>query len=162
MDATRFRHVSTLEMNDRVSVTFLLSHFPSSLFPLRFRWRISFLFLSHVQDRMINVSEILPLRTIEVNNGKILFTLEIGLLCLSWEVAIAFNYTRIPLIRLPIMGQKKLGRINGVTLLSGQAQISWPEGRNDKYTVHRRIRISWTSCVLIIINKQQEWRCRVQ
>ena len=32
--------------------------------------------MTHVQDRMINVSEILPLRTIKVNKGK--FTLEIG------------------------------------------------------------------------------------
>ena len=31
---------------------------------------------THVQDRMINVSEILALRTIKVNKGK--FTLEIG------------------------------------------------------------------------------------
>ena len=33
-------------------------------------------FLTHVQDRMINVSEILPLLTIKVIKGK--FTLEIG------------------------------------------------------------------------------------
>ena len=32
--------------------------------------------MTHVQDRMINVSEILALRTIKVNKGK--FTLEIG------------------------------------------------------------------------------------
>ena len=32
--------------------------------------------MRHVQDRMINVSEILALRTIKVNKGK--FTLEIG------------------------------------------------------------------------------------
>ena len=33
-------------------------------------------FLTHVQDRMINVSETLPLRTMKVNKGKL--TLEIG------------------------------------------------------------------------------------
>ena len=33
-------------------------------------------FLTHVQDRGINVSETFPLRTIKVNKGK--FTLEIG------------------------------------------------------------------------------------
>ena len=33
-------------------------------------------FLNDVQDRLIHVSEILPLRTIQVNKGK--FTLEIG------------------------------------------------------------------------------------
>ena len=32
--------------------------------------------MTHVQDRMINVSEMLALRTIKVNKGK--FTLEIG------------------------------------------------------------------------------------
>ena len=37
-----------------------------------------FFFFTHVQDRMINVSETLPLRTIKVNKSK--FTLEIGLL----------------------------------------------------------------------------------
>ena len=37
---------------------------------------VFFFFLTHVQDRMINVSETLPLRTIKVNKGK--FTLEIG------------------------------------------------------------------------------------
>ena len=69
MDRMRFRDVSTSETNGHVSATFLLSHFRSFLFPLRFRWRIfSFSF-----DRVINVSEILPLRTIKVNKGK--FTL---------------------------------------------------------------------------------------
>jgi len=36
---------------------------------------VFFLFLTHVQDRKINVSETLPLRTIKVNKGK--FALEI-------------------------------------------------------------------------------------
>ena len=43
---------------------------------------------------------------------------------------------------------KKIGRINGVAALSGQAQL---EGRNDRYTVHR-IRICWT---IFLINKQR-------
>ena len=73
MDGTRFRYVSESETNDHVSATFLLSHFRSFLFPLRFRSRF---FKTHVQDRMINVLEILPLRTIKVNKGT--FTLEIG------------------------------------------------------------------------------------
>ena len=76
MDGTRFRHVSASETNDHVSATFLLSHFRSFLFPLRFRWRIFFFFLTHVQDRRINVSETFPLHTINVNKSK--FTLEIG------------------------------------------------------------------------------------
>ena len=57
------------------------------MFPPHFFYHISVLscsryvsgdvyFLTHVQDHMINVSEILPLRTIKVNKGK--FTLEIG------------------------------------------------------------------------------------
>ena len=57
------------------------------MFPPHFYYHISVLscsryvsgdvfFLTHVQDHMINVSEILPLRTIKVNKGK--FTLEIG------------------------------------------------------------------------------------
>ena len=58
--------------NDHVSVTFLSSHFRSSLFPF-----FSF-FLTHVQDRMINVSEILPLRPIKVNNGKFYLLLRSG------------------------------------------------------------------------------------
>ena len=40
MDGRRFRHVSASETNDHVSATFLLSHFRSFLFPLRFRWKI--------------------------------------------------------------------------------------------------------------------------
>ena len=52
------------------------------------------------------------------------------------------------------MGQKRFGHVDGVAVLPGQAQISWLEGRNDKYTrndtVHR-IRIFWTT---ILINKQ--------
>ena len=59
MDGTRFRYVSESETNDHVSATFLLSHFRSFLFPLRFR-----------------NGEILALRTIKVNKGT--FTLEIG------------------------------------------------------------------------------------
>ena len=51
--------------NDHVSVTFLLSVF-------------FFLFLTHVQDGMINVSEILPLRPIKVNNGKFCLLLRLG------------------------------------------------------------------------------------
>ena len=35
-------------------------------------------FLTHVQDRMINVSEILPLRPIKVNNGKFYLLLRSG------------------------------------------------------------------------------------
>ena len=38
-------------------------------------------------------------------------------------------------------GSKEFGCINGVAVLSRQAQISCLEGRNDKYTEHR-IRIS--------------------
>ena len=73
MDGTRFRCVSESETNDPVSATFLLSHFRSFLFPLRSG---DVFFQTHVQDRMIYVSEILPLRTIKVNKGK--FTLDIG------------------------------------------------------------------------------------
>ena len=40
MDRMRFRHVSASETND-VSATFLLSHFRSFLFPLRF-WSPTF------------------------------------------------------------------------------------------------------------------------
>ena len=57
-------------------------------------------------------------------------------------------YNGIPLIRSP-MGKKKIGRINGMAILSGLAQISWlEEGRNDKYTV-QRILTSWTMFSLI-------------
>ena len=46
------------------------------------------------------------------------------------------------------MGQKNLAEcINGVTLLSGQAQILWLEGHNDLYTV-QQIRISWTTVLI--------------
>ena len=55
-------------------------------------------------------------------------------------------------------GSKKFGGINGVALLSGQAQISWIEGRNDKYT-EQHIRISWTT---VLNNKQLECRYRVE
>ena len=58
--------------NDHVSVTFLSSHFRSSLFPF------FYFFLTHVQGRMINVSEILPLRPIKVNNGKFYLLLRSG------------------------------------------------------------------------------------
>ena len=78
MDGTRFRHVSSTETNDDVSATFLLSHFrPFFLVSVTFQVTNFILFLTHVQDRMINVSENFPLRTIKVNKGK--FTLEIGL-----------------------------------------------------------------------------------
>ena len=70
----RFLLVSALETNDHVSATFLLSHFRSFLFPLRF-WYFSGIF-SFSFDRVIIVSEILPLRTINVNKGK--FTFEIA------------------------------------------------------------------------------------
>ena len=46
------------------------------------------------------------------------------------------------------MGQKRFGCIDGVAVLPGQAQISWLEGRNDKYTYKY---IFWTT---ILINKQ--------
>ena len=54
------------------------------MFPPHFCYHISVLscfryvsgFLTHVQNRRINVSETFPLRTIKVNKGK--FTLEIG------------------------------------------------------------------------------------
>ena len=49
---------------------------------------------------------------------------------------------------------KKIGRINGVAVLPGQAQISWLEGSNNKYTVHRIHRI-------VHISKQLECRYRV-
>ena len=58
--------------NDHVSVTFLSPHFRSSLFPFFSS------FLTHVQGRMINVSEILPLRPIKVNNGKFYLLLRSG------------------------------------------------------------------------------------
>ena len=35
------------------------------------------------------------------------------------------------------MAQQKFGRIKRVAVLQGLAQISWIEGRNDKYTQHR-------------------------
>ena len=60
------------KVNDQVSVTFLSSHFRSSFFPF------FYFFLTHVQDRMINVSEILPLRPIKVNNGKFYLLLRSG------------------------------------------------------------------------------------
>ena len=45
--------------------------------PSWFRYVSGDVFLkTHIQDRTMNVSEILPLRTIKVNKGK--FTLEIG------------------------------------------------------------------------------------
>ena len=44
-----------------------------------------------------------------------------------------------------------------LAVLTGQAQISWLDGRNHKYTV-QRIRISWTT---VRIDKQPEWN-RVQ
>ena len=64
--------------NDHVSVTFLLSHFPFFLFSVTFPETNSFLFLIHIQDRIINVSEILPLRPIKVNKGKFYLLLRSG------------------------------------------------------------------------------------
>ena len=97
MDNTRFRYVSESETNDHVSATFLLSHFRSFLFPLRFR------FLTHVQNRRINVSETFPLRTIKVNKGK--FTLEIGPLNGSHALntrARCIDATTVKCARLPL------------------------------------------------------------
>ena len=54
--------------NNHVSVTFLLSHFRSSLFPLRFRFFFSF--FNPFPRSHDHFSEILPLRNIKVNNGK--------------------------------------------------------------------------------------------
>ena len=51
-----FRHIRV--------ITFLFF-----LIPVTFPVRYFFSFLTHVQDRMINVSDILPLRTNEVNDG---------------------------------------------------------------------------------------------
>ena len=59
--AVGFRHVSASETNN-VSTAFLLPHFRSFLFPLRFWSRI----FSFPFDCEINVSEIFPLRTIKV------------------------------------------------------------------------------------------------
>ena len=51
-----FRHICVITfLFFLISVTFPVKYF--------------FSFLTHAQDRMINVSDILPLRTIEVNNG---------------------------------------------------------------------------------------------
>ena len=87
----RFRHVSAWETND-VSATFLLSHFPSFLFPLRI---FSFSF-----DCEINISEILPLRTIKVNKGK--FTFEIAPLLGSLLLARVTLQT-VRCVRLPLL-----------------------------------------------------------
>ena len=77
---------SSFPWTGRVSVMFP-SRKRTIMFPPHFCNHISVLscfryvsgdyfFLTHVQDRMINVSEILPLRTIRVNKRK--FTLEMG------------------------------------------------------------------------------------
>ena len=50
--------------------------FPFFLISVTFPVTYFFPFLTHVRDRLINVSEVLPLRTIKVNEGK--FSLEIG------------------------------------------------------------------------------------
>ena len=52
-------------------------------------------------------------------------------------------------------GPKKFGQINGLAILSGQAQILWLDGRNDKYTVHRIHRT-------VLIIKQLECRYHIQ
>ena len=48
--------------------------FPFFLVSVTFQ--VTYFFLTHVQDRRIDVSETFPLHTINVNKGK--FTLEIG------------------------------------------------------------------------------------
>ena len=62
------------------------------------------------------------------------------------QFSIIYNliYSETPLIRSP-MGQKKIGCINGVSVLSGQGQILRLEGRTDKYIV-QHIRISMNNC----------------
>ena len=95
MDRTRFRHVSASETND-VSATFLLSHFLSFLFPLRF-WSRNF---SFPFDCEINVSEILPSRTIKVNKSK--FTFEIAPLLGSLLLALVTLQT-VRCARLPLL-----------------------------------------------------------
>ena len=65
-ERSRFRHISVITFPFfLVSVTFQVTNFFS-------------FFLTHVQDRMINVSEILPLRPIKVNNGKFYLLLRSG------------------------------------------------------------------------------------
>ena len=49
------------------------------------------------------------------------------MLCRAKHLTIARLYSGTPLIQSP-MTQKKFGHINGVVILSGQAQISWLEG----------------------------------
>ena len=60
--------------------------------------------MTHVQDRMINVSEILALRTIKVNKGT--FTLEIGPLnCQAHALntrARCIDATTVKCARLPL------------------------------------------------------------
>ena len=93
----RFRHVSASETND-VSATVLLSHFRSFLFPLRFWSRIfSFSF-----DCEINVSEILPLRTIKVNKGKFAFEIAplLGSLLLALVTLQTVRCARLPLLSI--------------------------------------------------------------
>ena len=62
------------------------------------------------------------------------------------QFSIIYNliYSETPLIRSP-MGQKKIGCINGVSVLSGQGQILRLEDRTDKYIV-QHIRISMNNC----------------
>ena len=96
----RFRHVSASETSDHVSHTFLLSHFRSFLFPLRF-WYFSGIF-SFSFDRMIIVSEILPLQTIKVNKGKLTF--EIAPLLGSLLLAlVTLHVTTVRCARLPLL-----------------------------------------------------------
>ena len=92
MDRTRVRHVSTSETND-VSATFLLSHFRSFLFPLRF-WSRNF---SFPFDCEINVSEILPSRTIKVNKSKFTFEIAPSLALVTLQTV---RCARLPLLSI--------------------------------------------------------------
>ena len=87
LNPSRFRPAkawwASFPWTTRVSVMFP-SRKRTIMFPPHFCYHISVLscfryvsgFLTHVQNRRINVSETFPLRTIKVNKGK--FTLEIG------------------------------------------------------------------------------------
>ena len=65
------------------------------------------------------------------------------MLCGAKNLILARLYTQWNSVNTVTNGSKNIGRINGVVILSGQDQISWLEGSNDKFTIHR-IRISWT------------------
>ena len=60
-----------------------------------------FFFLTHVQDRRINVSETFPLHTINVNKGK--FTLEIGPLNGSHALLARVALMQLKCARLPLL-----------------------------------------------------------